>query len=181
DTSAATSPSSDPPPNVPPIGDSLFLTNTCPTADKSWIEFEAMLSEERNYGTVFETTLGQEDINLVPFDPTSVTELPNELDQSDIETVIANASTELRFRWTGFARRHCHKITRPRILTIGDVTLHPIGREKFIQTEERTPFGTSIYYAKWDMRFRVKEAATSTDNALDEKPDDPDAGSEESP
>jgi hypothetical protein len=176
--SSNTSPN-DPGPRRTPLGQLPGLTNVCPLPENSWLEFDASLIEQTDARMIFKTTLGEAQMNEKKFDPAAVDDQPNEIDLGDIESTIANAAPEMRWRWQGKAKRVCYKIPNPGILQVGEVQLIPDGRKRIKRKLEGYYFGVPVYQMFWDIPYRVKKRPNRAKEDIAVNPAEPDDEGEE--
>jgi hypothetical protein len=108
-----------------------------------------------------------------------VDDQPNEIDLGDIESTIANAAPEMRWRWRGKAKRVCYKIPNPGILQVGEVQLIPDGRKRIERKLDGYYFGVPIYRLFWDIPYRVKTRPARAKEDVAVNPAEPDDEGEE--
>lgn len=141
---------------VPAPSTPLNLCNAKPTAAKSWVHFQAYLTQEDNYDSLHQTTLGDVTITPQQIDPTVDKHKLTLVDVTDIETAIAAAGPHMRWRWTGYCQRMGYTIPDMEILTVGGVQLK---LESKIATRKHDGeiFCQNIYSMAWDYLYRVVE------------------------
>lgn len=174
DTDTTDTGSGDGPTTVPPITSFSIACNPKPSPELSWLRFEAVLSEETNYESTSLATLGDVVVENQPFDPDDVTASLNDIDVSDIETIVANGSPHMRFVWSGYAERAGYKVPEPGILKVGDVELIPTEQRMFARKRLGTMLCQPIHAAVWKIVYAVKTRPATGDTDLqDENPADP--------
>lgn len=150
---------------LPPLGIFPRLENKRPAPEYSWLRFEASLTEETHYLTVFQTTLGSVTVARPAFSPGDPDPKLNTIDMPGVETTIAEAPPDMRWRWTGVAERVGYPVAIPDKLKIGDVTLERVGTRRVANRHLGTHFGVPLYGAAWDLQYRVTTRPVKLDAA----------------
>lgn len=132
------------------------LTNQCPSPSYSWLRFDASLTDELYYGTVFETSLDRYELHERAFDPSDPHPTLNEI-ETDAEAVISGGAISQKWRWRGYAERVCYDIPRPGRLEIGNQVLIPTGKPIFRRKFLGSHLGKPKFGASWDIQYRVKQ------------------------
>ena len=165
---------------VPAPSTPFNICNARPTAAKSWVHFQATLSQENSTEPLFQTTLGNVTVDSLEFDPTEPTAKLNNIDTTDIETVLASASPSMRWRWTGYVQRIGYPIPNMDILTIGGVTLEKVD-DINIRKHEGEIFCQNVYSMAWDYLYRVVSAPASIADTDSQKDPNNDGSSLDTP
>lgn len=141
---------------TPPLSLPGKLCNERPHPRYSWLRFEATLTEQTRWRTVYQTTLGGVDVERKSFNPSDPDPALNKVElDSDVETIISEAPPSMRWRWSGVAERAGYPVAIPDKLTIGDVTLERAGDRNVIYRHLGTHFCIPLFGAAWDIEYQV--------------------------
>jgi hypothetical protein len=91
---------------IAPTAQPPKLCNKKPPASKSWLYFDASLTNVDDTNTYFEHTLGSAPITDEAFDPSATKTLPGTVDLSNIDTVVAIESPNMYSRDARHQRGH---------------------------------------------------------------------------
>lgn len=142
---------------VPPVSRSLVLCNKKPPPLRSWLEFDASLTNYDESNTYFETTLGSAEIENEAFNPGSPDAKLGTVDLEGIDTVISRSSPSMLFRWKGYAERAGYPVTIPHLLKLDGVTLKQVGQQHFLQKHMGKHFCVDKFAAAWNFLYQVEE------------------------
>jgi hypothetical protein len=150
-------------------GDWSFC-NQPPYPPKSWLLFEAALESIEDHQTVYQVSLGKDDLRRKNFEPSNPKPSNGETDPSaEIQRIVEESSASLRFVWRGRALRLGYPIPKPDLLQLGGVRLTKIGKQNFRQWVDRIDQCVPVYACQW----RVRYAAIKRPEEVDPKEGDP--------
>lgn len=143
------------------------MCNEKPYENQSWLRYQGVLEIVEDSTTVYQVTLGEDDLNRREFNPRNPG--PANLETKSgttIKRIVERGSAELTFRWRGYAERVGWEIQRPDKLRIDGVDLVPIGEGHFAQTNKGTLYCQPLYAAAWNLLFAA-EARPDKASSLD--------------
>lgn len=143
-------------PSHPPTTYMRFC-NARPTANHSWLRFEAALQSVENNPSVEQITVGQDDLQSGDFNASDPLGTNGATDASaNVQRYIESCPASMTFEWSGYAERVGYDIPTPRRLKFGSVTLIRRGPGVFRKRFKGIHFCQPLYAGAWKMRYVVE-------------------------